>query len=267
MVILDLSFLGEASFMVNFLIEAFFGILIGTSLGLLGGGGATLAIPVLTYALNIPAKESIFMSMGLVGLSSMVGVIEEWRKKRLRKDVIVVFGPLSIIGTLLGTRLASLITAEAQMLLFSILAVIASYRMIRGNHKLQDPQAIHRKVSVYKLAPLGFIVGLITGLVGVGGGFLIVPTLTLIAGLPFYLAVGSSLALITINMASGFLFRLFSETLNWEVFIPFLFFSSLGVFFSRKLTHLISEAKLKKGFGYLLLVIGVLVMIKNKHIL
>lgn len=253
--------------MLSLCLEAFFGILIGTGLGLLGGGGATLTIPVLTYVLNIPAKESIFMSMGLVGISSFVGALEELRKKRLRKDVILIFGPLSILGTFVGTKCAVFITAESQMLLFSIIAIMASYRMIRGNRKVVQTTSISENASMYKLAPLGLVVGLITGLVGVGGGFLIVPTLNLIAGLPFYLAVGSSLVLITINMTSGFVIRLFSESLNWEVFLPFLLFTSIGVYLSRKLTHHISEAKLKQGFGYLLLLIGVLVFFKNRHAL
>lgn len=193
--------------------------IVGLSLGLLGAGGSILAVPILRYAAGLTAKQAVATSLATVGSVSLVGAVIAWKEGRLRMAAAVQFAFIASLGTLLGVRVSTLLSDKAQMALFLMVMMAALVAMTRSRSQLSAETPSPGLIQIITQA-LG--VGVLTGLVGVGGGFLIVPALVAIYRLPMKEATGTSLAVIAINSLFGMASYSQATTLDWAFTFQFV---------------------------------------------
>ncbi|WP_019011810.1 sulfite exporter TauE/SafE family protein [Deinococcus aquatilis] len=237
--------------------------LIGLSLGLLGSGGSILTVPVLVYLVGEPEKLAIAESLAIVGGISLIGAIPYALKRQIDWRSVLWFGIPGVVGTFLGAALSVYLSGVVQLLLFAVVMLLAAIMMFRPQRG--EVQAAHPR-SPLKIGLEGLGVGVLTGLVGVGGGFLIIPALVLLGGLPMGLAVGTSLTIITLNSATGFfkhLNTLESPGLHWNLIMMFTVIGILGSFLGARLGKKVSNESLKRGFAGFLVVMGLYVLATN----
>lgn len=239
-------------------------LLVGLSLGLLGSGGSILTVPVLVYLAGEQEKVAIAESLGIVGTISLAAFIPYALKKKVHWRSVILFGLPAMAGTYGGAVIAAFVTGTFQLLLFAVVMIVAAVMMFRDEEKeLAEGAPISH--SWWKIVLEGIAVGVLTGLVGVGGGFLIVPALVLLGGLPMNVAVGTSLLIITLKSYSGFYKYLdvladLELTVNWELVVVFSLVGAVGSFVGNKIGSKISNRNLKKGFaGFLILMGGYLI--------
>ena len=266
-------------------------LLIGLSLGLIGGGGSILAVPILVYVLGLNAKEAIAMSLAIVGIVSLIGVIPHWKLGNVNLRTAIAFTPPAMLGAFIGARLAALpwITDTIQLVCFAIMMLIASYFMIRkpvekasdknnlkfepcsnplhkdSNYELRIPNS-ELKQSEYPWLAItleGLGVGIVTGFVGVGGGFAIIPALVLLGKIPMKEAIGTSLLIITFKSATGFIGYLNQVIINWNLMLTFTTVAVLGVIWGAYFSGKIQGAKLRRAFGYFLIAVAIFILIKR----
>lgn len=241
-------------------------VLIGISLGLLGGGGSILTVPVLIYVMQYPMKEAVPMSLLVVGLTSAFGVASHHRKGNVRWDAALAFGPTAVLGAFMGGRLAVLVSGRLQLVIFAVLMLAAATSMLIGpglwgGTDSAEPTG-RRPMPVTAL--LGGAVGLLTGLVGVGGGFMYVPALVLLGGVAMKQAVGTSLALIVMSSAAGFVGHMGQVSIDWAVAGLFCGLAIVGVVIGSALVKRFSPTGLRRGFAILVLAMGLLVLLKPR---
>ena len=241
-------------------------LLIGISLGLLGSGGSILTVPVLIYLVGEPEKLAIAESLGIVAAISFIGSIPYVIKKEVHWVSLVFFGIPGMIGTYGGASLSQYISGNTQLMIFAGVMIIAAYMMIRERSKIayKKPASIPKWVLVIE----GLAVGVLTGLVGVGGGFLIIPALVLIGGLSMRVAVGTSLLIITLKSVLGFykyidVLRLEGLEMNWHLIGVFSIIGIAGSFVGNKISQKVPQKQLKTGFGYFLMVMGAYIIYSN----
>lgn len=237
--------------------------LIGLALGLLGGGGSILTVPVLVYALGYSAKSAIAMSLPVVGVTSLVGASFHWRRRNVRFATAATFGALAIPGAFIGARLTRFMTGGMQLALLAIIMLVAAASMLRSGRARDAGAAAEGSASLAFIAPVAFSVGLITGIVGIGGGFLVVPALVLLAKIPMREAVGTSLVVIAINSASGFVGYLGTVSIDWAFLAGFTAVAIAGVLGGSALSHRVPQAALKRGFAFFLVAVGAFVLYRN----
>ncbi len=255
----------------------FSSILIGISLGLIGGGGSILTVPVLVYLFSVDAVAATAYSLFIVGMTSAVGSVSYFRNGLVNVKTAVVFGIPSIISVFL-TR-AYLVPAIPKhvftlgqfvmtksllmLLLFAVLMIAASYSMIKKG-KTTEAETAAPQVFNYPLILLeGAIVGLLTGLVGAGGGFLIIPALVLLSKLPMKEAIGTSLVIIAAKSLIGFFGESSETVINWALIGTVTSLAIVGIFIGMALSKKIDGAKLKPAFGWFVLVMGVYIIVKE----
>lgn len=247
------------------MIAYLFASFIGLSLGLLGGGGSILTVPILVYILNMPPKTSIALSLAVVGLTSLIGTITHLRAGNVNFKVAFIFAPIAMLGTFLGAKLAVLLTGEIQLIAFAIIMMLASYFMLKEK-KDSEESIIDSSFPIIFILLEGFLVGVVTGIVGVGGGFLIVPTLVLLARIPMKQAIGTSLFIIALNSFSGFVGYLGTVEIPWKFLGKFTIFTSIGIVIGTKLTSLVPQKQLKKLFGLFLIIMAIIILYKNRTV-
>jgi uncharacterized protein len=235
------------------------GLVIGLSLGLLGGGGSVLTVPIFHYILGFDVKPAIAMSLGVVGATSAVGAIGHFRHAQLDLRAALTFAPVAMIGTFLGARLALSVPETAQLVLFALTMLAAAVFMWRGRKPHEAAPAPHP--VLVGLVAAG--VGLLTGLVGVGGGFLIVPALVLLLGVPMKQAVGTSLAVIAFNSASGFAGYWGRVPLDLTLMVGFTLLAIVGVVAGTRLGRRFSPGHLRQGFAGLLVAVAGLILYQS----
>ncbi len=247
-------------------------VLIGLSLGLLGGGGSVLALPVLVYVMGIDPQTAIPMTLVMVGTVSLVGALPHIRRGQVAWRPGAIFGLATTAGAYLGARLAALplVTSTVQMTLFAGAMLVAAGLMIRRSARtpaVEGPyvQPLCRYCWLW-LPTEGVMVGVLTGLVGVGGGFAIVPALVLLAQVPMTKAIGTSLLIITANSLAGLAGYLGRVDLDWHLTVNFTFLAGIGTVIGAYLVQYIHPKHLQKGFGYFLLGIAVLVFWQNQKL-
>jgi uncharacterized protein len=254
--------------------------LIGLSLGLLGGGGSILTVPIFVYVLGFGAKEAIAMSLAVVGAVSLFGAAGHWRAGNVNLRVALVFGLVAMVGTYLGARLAVHFSGAAQLALFAVVMLLAAVFMMRegkparaaGDEEAMGGAAAPPGGAPAGRMPLGLIVveglavGALTGLVGVGGGFLIVPALVLLGGIPMKQAVGTSLLVIAMKSASGFLGYLGQVEVPWGFMTLFTAVAVVGILGGTYLVRFVSQAALKRAFALFLLVMGGFILYQNRGV-
>ena len=246
---------------------------IGLSLGLVGGGGSILAVPILIYVMGVSSREAIAMSLFIVGSVSLLGVIPYARQGFIKWRVVAEFTPAAMIGAYLGTQLVKLpwVTDTVQLVSFGVVMLAASVLMIRkgsGRSKHSDLSSIsglvpQRFPTWLMIAAQGLGVGLVTGAVGVGGGFLIIPVLVLLSHTPMKTAVGTSLLIIALNSAAGFAGYLNQVSIDWELTLSFTLAAGLGTILGGQLSRSIEASTLQKGFGYFVLAIAIFVLVQR----
>ncbi|MDG9676029.1 sulfite exporter TauE/SafE family protein [Micromonospora sp. DH14] len=234
-------------------------VLIGVSLGLLGGGGSILAVPLLVYVADLPAKEAIATSLLVVGATSLVGVIPHARAHRVRWRTGLIFGLAGMTGAYAGGRLAGLIPAGILLTGFAVMMLATAVAMIRGRSEAAGTMVPH-ELPVPRVILDGVVVGLVTGLVGAGGGFLVVPALALLGGLPMPVAVGTSLVVIAMKSFAGLAGYLASVDINWGLAAAVTVAAVAGSLAGGRLTERIPADILRKAFGWFVVVMGVFVL-------
>lgn len=248
------------------------GLVVGLSLGLLGGGGSILAVPIFVYVLGYGAKEAIAMSLAVVGITSLTGAIGHWRIGNVRLRVALIFGAVAMFGTYLGARLAVLFSGAAQLVLFALVMIAAAYFMLRGGvlgarSGAGDPDRTGpAQPRVGLIAVEALAVGVLTGLVGVGGGFLIVPALVLLAGLPMKQAVGTSLLIIAMNTSAGFYGYLGQVQVDWAFMGLFSGVAVAGIVIGTYLCRFVTQRALRRAFAVFLLVMGAAILYENRAV-
>ena len=256
------------------------GFLIGLSLGALGGGGSILAVPVLVYAAGQDAKAATASSLLLVGAASLVGIAPHWRAGRVRVGTGIAFGLVGIGGSLVGSTLNRSLDPDLLLLAFSGLTVLAAWRMVTGcptctqvgqTRALGAPAPSGTVASRTRLdlrtaalvAATGTGVGLLTGLFGVGGGFVIVPALTLVLKLPMPQAIGTSLLVISVNSAVGLSARLATTSIDWHITTPFTVAAIAGVLSGGRVAGSLDPKRSLTWFAALLVTVAVYTAVRS----
>lgn len=251
-------------------------LVIGISLGLIGGGGSILTVPVLVYLFHVDPVSATAYSLFIVGATSLVGVFPKYRLGEVNFKTALIFGVPSIAAVFLTRSfLVPLIpkvlfsVGEFQltkplmmMLLFAVLMVFASVSMIRKPATVnanQGPQVFNYPMIIAE----GAIVGLLTGLVGAGGGFLIIPALVILSKLPMKQAVGTSLLIIAAKSLIGFTGDLGKTTMDWPLLLLISGLAIVGIFIGSILAKRIAGERLKVGFGWFVLVMGIYIIVKE----
>lgn len=248
-------------------------IVIGLTLGLIGGGGSILTVPVIVYLFGESALLATSYSLFIVGATSLVGAVKFARKGQLDYKVALGFGIPSIITVYLTRKylvpalpnellqLGSFVLTKNVflMLLFAVLMILASYSMIKGRKSLKQSKGL----NVWVLLAEGVLVGVFTGMVGAGGGFLIIPALVVFAGLDMKTAVGTSLTIIAAKSLIGFLGDVGQYRLDWEFLMLFTMLSIVGIFIGSAVSNKIKGEKLKPVFGMFVLLMGVFILVSQ----
>ncbi len=239
-------------------------LLVGLALGILGGGGSILTVPIFVYILDFDPKTSIAMSLGVVGAVSLAGAISHAREGNIDGRVAVLFGSVAMAGTYLGARLSALVSGAFQLSLFAVVMLLAAFFMFRGRKESDEPPRAAGLEGRWLLITVeGIAVGVLTGLVGVGGGFMIVPALVLLAGIPMKVAIGTSLLIISMKSAAGFYGYLDQVTVDWSFMFAFSGAAIVGILIGSRIVRFIPQRALRKAFAVFLVIMGALILYQN----
>jgi uncharacterized membrane protein YfcA len=248
-------------------------LLIGVSLGLIGSGGSILTVPILVYVMGLDAVTATGYSLFVVGITALAGGTRNALTGNVNFSIVFLFGIPSLITAYLVRALVipaipdTIVTIGSfaltkpllLMLFFAVIMLLAAMKMIRSASPAIEPSAL----SKGKLIISGTATGLLAGAVGAGGGFLIIPALVFLAGLPMKKAIGTSLFIIAIQSLAGFAGDAFNRAIDWFFLIPFTLVALSGIFIGITLSRKIDGEKLKSGFGYFVLLMGVYIIVKE----
>lgn len=237
-----------------------FSILIGISLGLLGGGGSILTVPILTYVADMPAKHAIAASLFVVGSTSAAAAISHARAGRVRWRTGLIFGLAGMVGAYAGGWVAVYIPARVLMVGFGLMMAATAYAMLRKPRTLRP---VRGELPIAKVLGEGFVVGIVTGIVGAGGGFLVVPALVLLGGLSMPIAVGTSLVVISLKSFAGLAGHLGHVDIDWGVTLAVTATAVVGSFIGGNLAGRIPPQALRRGFGFFIIAMSALVLVKE----
>lgn len=232
-------------------------VLIGVSLGLLGGGGTILTVPILVYVTGQDPKAAIAMSLLVVGITSAAGAVSHARAGRVQWRTGLVFGAAGMAGAYGGGRLAEFVPGTWLMVAFGAMMAVTAVAMLRAPR----PTANHDgQLALGRVIVDGVVVGLVTGLVGAGGGFLVVPALVLLGGLPMATAVGTSLLVIAMKSGAGLLGYLASTPIDWPLALAVTVAAVVGSALGGRLTDHVPEAHLRRAFAWFVAGMAVVVL-------
>ncbi|GGW73560.1 hypothetical protein DFQ11_10941 [Winogradskyella epiphytica] len=253
-------------------------LVVGLVLGLIGGGGSILTVPILVYLIGFNPLVATAYSLFVVGVTSSIGAFQNFKKGLVDLKTAALFAIPAFIAVYLTRRYLIILIPEVVftvndfkvtnsifiMMLFAIIMLLASFSMIRTKKDKGlegETQAIQYNYPLIALE--GIVVGVLTGLVGAGGGFLIIPALVLLAKLPMKQAVGTSLLIIAVKSLIGFLGDLPNMDVDWPFLLLFTAISIVGIILGVYLSKYISSKKLKKGFGYFTLIMAFYIIYKE----
>ncbi|MDR8393749.1 sulfite exporter TauE/SafE family protein [Aliifodinibius sp. S!AR15-10] len=243
-------------------------LLVGLSLGLMGSGGSILTVPVLIYLAGEQEKVAIAESLGIVGAISLAGFVPYALKKQVHWKSVILFGLPGMAGTYGGAIIAGYVSGTFQLMLFAAVMVIAAVLMFRDKAKVKETNGDHEQHAWWKITIEGLVVGILTGLVGVGGGFLIVPALVLLGGLPMHLAIGTSLIIIAMKSFSGFfkyidVLENLDLSMNWSLVLVFSLIGAVGSLVGKRIGSNLTNESLKQGFAVFLVGMGGYIIYMN----
>jgi len=242
------------------------GVVVGLSLGLLGSGGSILTVPVLVYLLGHTEKTAIAEALAIVGTIAAVGSLPYARARLVHWRSVVFFGGPGMIGTWLGAMASRFVPGTLQLTVFALVVVVAAWRMFQG--RIPDLPHDGRERSALKIAPEGLALGMLTGFVGVGGGFLIVPALVLLGKLPMRQAIGTSLVVIALNAATGFVKHLdvlanLGLEVDWHTIGAFAAVGTLASLAGHRIGGFLNQRQLRTGFASVLMILGFLILLRE----
>jgi uncharacterized membrane protein YfcA len=237
-------------------------VAIGLSLGVIGGGGAIITVPVLVYVLDVEAYQAIGMSLAVVGTTSLIATVLHHRRGTLRVKAGLLFSASGIPGAYFGARLTYLLPPAMLLLIFAaLMLLVATFMLIR-----QEPQEVlplHQQPSLFKMVLAGGSVGVLAGWLGVGGGFLIVPALVLFVRLPMKEAIGTSLFVMTLNCGAGVLGHWHYGGFDLLLALLVTVCAVLGTLAGVGLAHRASPASLRKGYAVFVIIVALFLGMKN----
>ena len=250
-------------------------ILAGATMGLIGGGGSILTVPILVYLLEIPPVLATGYSLFVVGLSALVGSVNYFKLGLVNLKAGTIFAVPAFVGVFLARKflvpalpveifnLGNLVVGRDLIVMgvFATVMILASFSMIRGGSESEQEGELQFNYPM--IAREGLIVGAVTGFVGAGGGFLIIPALVVLAKLPMKQAVGTSLMIIAVKSLFGFLGDLGNQSIDWGFLALFCLLSIIGIYLGTYLSRFGSSAKLKPGFGWFVLIMGLFILAKE----
>jgi uncharacterized membrane protein YfcA len=231
-------------------------VLIGVSLGTLGSGGSIITMPVLVYVAGIPAHAAVGMSLVIVGTTAAVGSLLQSRAGGFHARAAAIFAVTGAIGAFAGAKLTHLVAGGTLMAIFAALMLLAGWRMLRPG----GSAAARRTCRVPRCAGIGLALGVLTGFLGIGGGFLILPALVLVAGLDMKRAVPTSLAIIAFNAAGGLAGQLRYAAFDWSLTAAFLGSALTGMVGGSMVTRRVSADTLRRGFAWAVTALGALIL-------
>lgn len=235
-------------------------VLVGIALGLLGGGGSILTVPLLAYVAGLEPKHAIAVSLLVVGVTSAIAAITHAHAGRVRWRIAVIFGMAAMAGAYTGGRAAHFIPGTVLLVAFAIVMIVAGTAMLRGR---KDTPSIDQRSPVFRLVVLGMAVGVISGLVGAGGGFLLVPALALFAGLPMPVAVGTSLVVISMQSFAGLAGHLAGEHIDWRLAAFVTIAAVIGALIGGRLITFVDPATLRQAFGWFVLLMASVILARE----
>lgn len=235
-------------------------VAIGLALGLLGSGGSILTVPVLVYLLGQPEKLAIAGSLAVVGTVALVGALSWWMRGGVDGRSVLYFGLPGVTGTLLGASLSGYLSGALQLMLFAVVMLLAARRMLRP-----APVGGTAPAQPARLLAQGFGIGVLTGIVGVGGGFLILPALVLLGGLSMHRAIGTSLAIISMNAATGFArhyaaLAAAGAMLDWRTLGLLSVVGCGGSVLGQRVASRLPQQPLRRAFAVLLVLMAVYIL-------
>ena len=250
-------------------------ILAGATMGLIGGGGSILTVPILVYLLEIPPVLATGYSLFVVGLSALVGSVNYFKLGLVNLKAGTIFAVPAFVGVFLARKflvpalpveifnLGNLVVGRDLIVMgvFATVMILASVSMIRGGSESEQEGELQFNYPLIALE--GLIVGAVTGFVGAGGGFLIIPALVVLAKLPMKQAVGTSLMIIAVKSLFGFLGDLGNQSIDWGFLALFCLLSIIGIHLGTYLSRFVSSGKLKLGFGWFVLIMGLFILAKE----
>ncbi|BAP30694.1 membrane protein [Chryseobacterium sp. StRB126] len=252
-------------------------VLIGVSLGLIGGGGSILTVPVLVYLFGIDTLLATEYSLFIVGISSAVGSITYFKKGLVDFKMALIFGVPSVISIFLTRmyllplipedllRIKSFIVTKKifLLLIFAVLMILASYKMIKNQVSGDRGGSDFNRNKVVLAVGEGAIVGVLTGLVGAGGGFMIIPALVNLLKVPVKTAIGTSLVIISLNSLIGFSSSISHVKVEWDLLLSVTAIAVFGIIIGSKISKKIDGKKLKPAFGWFILVMGIYIITRE----
>lgn len=234
---------------------------IGVSLGLLGSGGSIITLPVLVYAAKVPPAQAVGMSLAVVGGTTLFGSILGARSGHVHGKAAMLFSVTGVIGALGGSQLTHLVPPSVLLLIFAGLMVVIALRMFRP--RTEETSSQRAECHWLACTVTGLFVGTLTGFLGVGGGFLIVPALLFLARVPLKRAIATSLVVITVTSAAGLLGHLRRAHFDWGVAAIFVVLAIVGMLAGRKFVHQLDPERLRQGFAWFVLAVAVFVIAEN----
>ncbi|MBB6347356.1 hypothetical protein FHU36_003901 [Nonomuraea muscovyensis] len=237
-------------------------VVVGMTLGLFGGGGSILTVPVLVYLAGVPTKAAIAMSLFVVAVTSAVSAVGHARAGRIRWRTGLIFGAAGMAGAYGGGLIGPYLPEALLMAAFAGMMLATAVAMIRDRTTPRARPA-HRDLPVLHVIAEGVVVGLVTGLVGAGGGFLVVPALVLLGGLPMGVAVGTSLVVIAMKSLAGLAGYLHSVTIDWSLALPVTAAAVVGGLIGGGFAGRINADRLRKAFGWFVLAMGAFVLVQQ----
>ena len=247
------------------------GLITGTLLGIFGSGGSIITTPALLYLLNVEPKSAIAMSLGIVAVTASLTAVQHALKGNVNLKVTAVFGLFGVIGTYAGARLGVITPVAMQLGIFALVMYAAAWKMLRPQlpHKsvgaacTECPEGDCDELQYGHIAIHGVAVGILTGMVGVGGGFLIVPALVLLSGLSMKQAVGTSLSIVALKSFAGFAGYAGAVAIDYPMMAAFTAVAIGGSLLGSQLGHRLPDALLKRGFGMFLLLVASYILLRQ----
>jgi uncharacterized protein len=242
------------------LLEIVLGFAIGLSLGLLGGGGSILTVPALVYLIGQTPQAAVTTSLAIVGANSLLGANFHRTQGTLDWQVAVLFGSVGMLGAYLTSGISELLSPAMLMAIFSVLMLVIGLFMLT---RKSQTKVSEKGQSLWVVIVSGILVGVLTGVLGVGGGFLIVPALVMLVGLPIQLAVGTSLVVIAMNSFAGLAGRIGYESVNVSLIMVFGLAGLAGTFTGSRLAKLLPAQKMQNIFAWFVIALAVFLLVDN----
>jgi len=248
----------------------FSGLFTGFMLGIFGSGGSIATTPALLYLLNVEPKSAIAMSLGIVAITATISAFQHWRHGNVNLKVTAVFGAFGVMGTYAGALLGIITPVTIQLTIFALVMYAAAWKMLKPQHKsvgaaavIDCPNGDCDEFQYTHIAIHGIAVGVLTGVVGVGGGFLIVPALVLLSGLPMKQAIGTSLGIVALKSFAGFAGYAGAVDINYTLMANFTAVAIVASFIGSLISHRLPSTLLQKGFGSFLVVVASYIILKS----